>query len=76
LDAIDSLKSPVLTGTYSEPEGEHEHEWNHRRTHIAESESMWNLIDQSMYHRRPVMVSAPDDTLYRDFNVPLKSFPS
>jgi hypothetical protein len=45
-------------------------------THIAESESMWNLIDQSMYHRRPVMVSAPDDTLYRDFNVPLKSFPS
>ncbi len=38
-------------------------------THIAESESMWNLIDETMYHRRPVMVSAPDDTLYRDFNV-------
>lgn len=38
-------------------------------THIAESESMWQLIDRSMYHRRPVMVSAPEDTLYRDFNV-------
>ena len=38
-------------------------------THIAESESMWELIDPSMHHRRPVMVAAPDDTLYRDFNV-------
>jgi len=38
-------------------------------THIAESPSMWNLIDPSMYSRRPVMVSAPEDTLYRDFNV-------
>ena len=38
-------------------------------THIAESESMWKLIDPRMHHRRPVMVSAPDDTLYRDFNV-------
>ena len=38
-------------------------------THIAESESMWALFDKIMYHRRPVMVSAPDDTLYRDFNV-------
>ncbi len=38
-------------------------------THIAESESMWNLIDETMYRRRPVMVSAPNDTLYRDFNV-------
>ena len=38
-------------------------------THIAESESMWALFDKNMYHRRPVMVSAPDDTLYRDFNV-------
>lgn len=33
-------------------------------THIAESESMWTYFDPSMYHRRPVMVSAPDDTLY------------
>ena len=37
-------------------------------THIAESPSMWNLIDPELYSRRPVMVSAPDDTLYRDFN--------
>ena len=32
-------------------------------THIAESESMWKYFDKEMYHRRPVMVSAPDDTL-------------
>jgi predicted TIM-barrel fold metal-dependent hydrolase len=38
-------------------------------THIAESETMWSLIDPRMRHRRPVMVSAPDDTVYRDFNV-------
>jgi predicted TIM-barrel fold metal-dependent hydrolase len=38
-------------------------------THIAESESMWELVDESMRHRRPVMLTAPDDTLYRDFNV-------
>jgi aminocarboxymuconate-semialdehyde decarboxylase len=38
-------------------------------THIAESASMWKHFDPSLYHRRPVMVSAPDDTLYRDFNV-------
>jgi len=38
-------------------------------THIAESESMWKYFDKDMYHRRPIMVSAPDDTLYRDFNV-------
>lgn len=38
-------------------------------THIAESESMWKYFDQDMYQRRPVMVSAPEDTLYRDFNV-------
>ena len=38
-------------------------------THIAESESMWKYFDKEMYHRRPVMVSAPDDTMYRDFNV-------
>ena len=38
-------------------------------THIAESESMWKHFDPSMHHRRPVMLSAPDDTLYRDFNV-------
>lgn len=38
-------------------------------THIAESESMWKLFDKDLYHRRPVMLAAPDDTLYRDFNV-------
>jgi predicted TIM-barrel fold metal-dependent hydrolase len=38
-------------------------------THIAESESMWKHFPADMYQRRPVMVSAPDDTLYRDFNV-------
>ena len=38
-------------------------------THIAESERMWQLIDESMYARRPVMLSVPGDTLYRDFNV-------
>lgn len=37
-------------------------------THIAESESMWNLMDANMYHRRPVLVSMPDDTLYKDWN--------
>ena len=38
-------------------------------THIAESDSMWKHFSTAMYQRRPVMVSAPDDTLYRDFNV-------
>ncbi len=38
-------------------------------THIAESESMWKLLPEEMYHRRPVMVSVPDDTVYGGFNV-------
>ena len=38
-------------------------------THIAESESMWKLFDKDLYQRRPVLLAAPDDTLYRDFNV-------
>ena len=38
-------------------------------THIAESESMWELMDESMRHRRPIMLTTPGDTLYRDFNV-------
>ena len=37
-------------------------------THVAESLSMWNLIDADMRHRRPVLVSVPDDTLYKDWN--------
>jgi hypothetical protein len=36
--------------------------------HIAESPGMWNLIHPSLYSRRAVMVSAPENTLYRDFN--------
>ena len=38
-------------------------------THIAESESMWSLMDKEMYHRRPVLLSAPEDTLYGPRNV-------
>ena len=37
-------------------------------THVAESLSMWNLIDADMCHRRPVLLSMPDDTLYKDWN--------
>jgi len=33
-------------------------------THIAESETMWRLMDEEMHHRRPVLVSVPEDTLY------------
>ncbi|HEV8341756.1 MAG TPA: amidohydrolase family protein [Candidatus Binatia bacterium] len=33
-------------------------------THIAESNSMWALIDKEMYPRRPVLLSGPEDTLY------------
>ena len=33
-------------------------------THIAESQGIWELIDEEMYPRRPVLVSFPDDTLY------------
>src|SRR5574341_1041509 len=37
-------------------------------THIAESEAMWNMIDAKMRHRRPVLLTMPDDTLYKDWN--------
>ena len=37
-------------------------------SHVAESESMWRLLDEGMYHRRPVIISVPDDTLYGDRN--------
>src|SRR5947208_16895306 len=33
-------------------------------THISESEAMWSMIDKDMYHRRPVMMKGPEDTLY------------
>src|ERR1700730_16954119 len=36
--------------------------------HVAESVSMWTLIDADMRHRRPVLLSMPDDTLYKDWN--------
>jgi uncharacterized protein len=38
-------------------------------THIAESRSMWNLMEAGMRHRRPVLLSMPEDTLYKDWNV-------
>ena len=38
-------------------------------THVAESEGMWSLMDKEMYHRRPVLLSAPEDTLYGARNV-------
>jgi len=37
-------------------------------THIAESQVMWDLIDAEMRHRRPVLLSMPEDTLYKDWN--------
>jgi predicted TIM-barrel fold metal-dependent hydrolase len=37
-------------------------------THIAESEAMWNFIDEEMYPRRPVLLRIPDDTWYGERN--------
>ncbi len=37
-------------------------------THVIESAGMWELIDKEMYHRRPVLVKVPGDTLYGSFN--------
>jgi predicted TIM-barrel fold metal-dependent hydrolase len=37
-------------------------------THIAESQGIWEFIDEEMYPRRPVLVSIPDDTLYDSSN--------
>ena len=33
-------------------------------THISEGEAMWAMMDKDMYHRRPVLLKAPEDTLY------------
>lgn len=33
-------------------------------THISESEAMWDMMDREMYPRRPVLLKAPEDTLY------------
>lgn len=35
-------------------------------THIAEPEGMWKYLGKEWHHRRPVIVTVPDDTLYRD----------
>jgi predicted TIM-barrel fold metal-dependent hydrolase len=37
-------------------------------THIAESEGIWKLMDDAMMPRRPVRLSVPTDTLYKDRN--------
>jgi predicted TIM-barrel fold metal-dependent hydrolase len=37
-------------------------------THIAESEAMWNFIDEEMHPRRPVLLRIPDDTWYGERN--------
>ena len=37
-------------------------------THIMEPEGMWDFIDPEMYHRRPVMMKIPNDTLYKKSN--------
>src|SRR5438105_6921876 len=37
-------------------------------THISESEAMRDLLDREMYHRRPVLLSVPEDTLYGERN--------
>ena len=42
-------------------------------THIAESEAMWQMIDEKMYPRRPVLLSLPDDTFIRRLECDLSS---
>src|SRR5947208_13654776 len=37
-------------------------------TYISESQGMWDLLDREMYHRRSVLVSVSDDTLYGERN--------
>jgi predicted TIM-barrel fold metal-dependent hydrolase len=37
-------------------------------THIAESQAMWSRIDRKMYDRRPILVSIPADTWYKEHN--------
>ncbi len=37
-------------------------------THIAESEEMWSRIDKRMYERRPILVSIPTNTWYKEHN--------
>jgi hypothetical protein len=37
-------------------------------THISESEAMWAMMDKSMYQRRPLMLSVPEDTSFGNRN--------
>ena len=37
-------------------------------THVIESSGMWELLDERMYARRPLLVSIPADTTYRARN--------
>jgi uncharacterized protein len=37
-------------------------------THISEGEAMWAMMDKSMYPRRPLMLSVPDDTSFGNRN--------
>jgi predicted TIM-barrel fold metal-dependent hydrolase len=37
-------------------------------THISEGAAMWEQIDKSMYPRRPVLLTVPDDTWYGNRN--------
>ncbi len=34
-------------------------------THIFESPQVWDFMDEQMYPRRPIIVSAPRDTVYK-----------
>ena len=37
-------------------------------THILEPGSMWDLMSEEEYARRPVLVKVPSDTVYGGFN--------
>ena len=37
-------------------------------THIAEGEAVWAMMDKSMYPRRPLMLSVPEDTVFGNRN--------
>jgi predicted TIM-barrel fold metal-dependent hydrolase len=37
-------------------------------THISEGAAMWALVDRAMQSRRPILLSVPEDTWYRDRN--------
>jgi predicted TIM-barrel fold metal-dependent hydrolase len=37
-------------------------------THVSENEQMWEHFEREMYHRRPVLISVPENTLYGDRN--------